>query len=53
MALVVTCACGQVIRAENADKLIELTTKHGQEVHNFGPNDGPTREQVLAMAKPE
>jgi hypothetical protein len=52
MALVVTCVCGQVIRAENEDELVKLATKHGAEVHKFGPGQGPTREQLMAMAKP-
>jgi predicted small metal-binding protein len=49
MALVVTCPCGQTIRAENEEELIKKVTEHGKHVHN----QTATREQILAMAKPD
>jgi predicted small metal-binding protein len=49
VALVVTCPCGETIRAETEDELVKQATKHAKEVHN----QNPTREQLLAMAKPE
>jgi predicted small metal-binding protein len=49
MALVVNCPCGQTIRAENEEELIEKVTEHGKQVHN----QTATREQILAMAKTE
>lgn len=49
MALVVTCPCGHISRADNEDELVKLVIKHGEEVHN----QTPSREQIMAMAKPE
>jgi len=49
VALVINCPCGQTIRAENEEELVKQATKHAKEVHN----QNPTREQLLAMAKPE
>ena len=48
MAKVVTCPCGEVIRAETDDELVGLVQKHGKAVHN----QDVTREDALAMAQP-
>jgi predicted small metal-binding protein len=49
MAKKVQCDCGFVARADNDDTLVDVVQKHAKEVHNMDL----TREQVLAMAKPE
>ena len=49
MALVVQCPCGETIRAENEEEPVKRVTEHGKKVHN----QTATREQILAMAKPE
>ena len=49
MAKVVQCDCGYVARAETDDELVRDVQQHAQEVHNLDFS----REQVLAMAKPE
>lgn len=49
MAKIVTCPCGEVIRAEDDDELAKLVQKHGKEVHN----QDLSREEALAAAKPE
>ena len=49
MAKVVTCACGEVIRADDDDELVRLVQKHGKEVHN----QDLSREDALAAARPE
>ncbi len=49
MAKVINCPCGFVARAETDDELIAQVQKHAKEVHNMNA----TREEVLAMAKPE
>jgi predicted small metal-binding protein len=49
MAKVVQCDCGFVAREESDEELISKVQRHAQEVHNMDLS----REQVLAMAKPE
>ena len=49
MAKIVTCPCGEVIRADDDDELARLVQKHGMEVHN----QELTRDEALAAAKPE
>ena len=49
MAKVVNCPCGQVIKAETDDELVNLVQQHGKEVHN----QEVKKEDVLAMAQPE
>ncbi len=49
MAMVIACPCGYTARSDSEDDLVKQATKHAQDVHN----QTPTREQVLAMAKPE
>ena len=49
MAKKVQCDCGFVARAEDEDTLVFVVQKHAKEVHDMDL----TREQVLAMAKPE
>lgn len=49
MAKKVQCDCGFVARAEDEETLVNVVQKHAKEVHDMDL----TREQVLAMAKPE
>ena len=49
MAKKVQCDCGFVAREDTDDDLVEVVQKHAKEVHDMDL----TREQVLAMAKPE
>lgn len=49
MAKIVQCDCGYVARGESDDQLVDDVQKHAAEVHNMDLS----REQVLAMAKPE
>ena len=49
MAKVITCPCGVTIRGETDEELVEKAQQHGKEVHN----QEATREQILAMARPE
>ena len=49
MAKVVQCDCGFVAREGSDEELISKVQQHAQEVHNMDLS----REQVLAMAKPE
>lgn len=45
--LVVRCECGFEVRGPE-DELVPAVQEHGREAHNMDP----TREQVLAMARP-
>ena len=49
MRKIVTCACGQIIRAGSDDEIVRLVQEHGKEVHN----QQVTRDDALAMARPE
>ncbi len=49
MTKVFTCECGVVIRGRDDDDLVQKTQQHAWEVHKMKV----TREQVLAMARPE
>ena len=49
MAKIMQCDCGQVVRGETDDELVANVQKHAREVHDMEI----TREQVLAMARPE
>ncbi len=49
MAKVVNCPCGQTLRADTDDELVQLVQEHGKTVHN----QEVKREDVLAMAQPE
>jgi predicted small metal-binding protein len=49
MAKSFTCQCGVVLRGETDDELIANAQRHAREVHDMEL----TREQVLAMARPE
>ena len=49
MTKIVQCDCGYVAREENDEDLVIAVQDHAQEVHNMDLS----REQVLAMAKPE
>jgi hypothetical protein len=46
---IVTCPCGEVIRADDDDTLARLVQKHGKEVHD----QVLSREEALAAATPE
>ena len=48
MAKVVTCPCGEVMRAETDDELVSLVQEHGKAVHQ----QEVTREDALSMAQP-
>jgi predicted small metal-binding protein len=49
MDKVVTCPCGEVMRASSDDEMVRIVGKHAREVHN---QPEPSREEVLSMAKP-
>jgi predicted small metal-binding protein len=49
MAKIMQCDCGHVVRGETDDELVANVQKHAREVHDMEI----TREQVLAMARPE
>lgn len=46
---VINCPCGWTARAENDDDLVNQVQQHAKEVHN----QASTREEILAMARPE
>ena len=49
MQKVINCPCGYIVRAENDEALVAKAQEHAKEVHQMDL----TREQALAMAKPE
>ena len=49
MAKVFTCECGVVLKGKDDDEIVRLAQRHAREVHRIQI----TREQVLAMARPE
>lgn len=49
MAKKVQCDCGFVAREDDEDLLVKVVQEHAKSVHNMDL----TREQILAMAKPE
>ena len=49
MTKIFTCECGVVFRGRNDDDLVQRVQRHAREVHRMQV----TREQVLAMARPE
>lgn len=49
MAKVFTCECGVVINGRDDEELVRQAQRHAREVHRMEI----TREQVLAMARPE
>ena len=49
MAKIFTCECGVVFRGRTDDELVQRTQQHARDVHKMQI----TREQVLAMARPE
>jgi predicted small metal-binding protein len=49
VAKIMQCDCGHVVRGETDDELVANVQKHAREVHDMEI----TREQVLAMARPE
>ena len=49
MEKVVTCPCGEVIRASSDDEMVKLVGDHAVEVHS---QPRPPKDEVLAMAKP-
>lgn len=49
MAKVINCPCGWTAKADTDDELVRQVTQHAKEVHN----QTTTREEILAMARPE
>ena len=49
MAKIFICECGVVIKGRDDDDLVVNAQRHAREVHRIQV----TREQVLAMARPE
>ena len=49
MAKAINCPCGWTVRAETDDDLVAQVQQHAKDVHN----QTATREEILAMAKPE
>ena len=49
MEKIVTCPCGQEMRADKDEELVRLVRKHAREVHD---QEEPSAEEVLAMARP-
>ena len=49
MTKVIQCPCGYSIREEDDDTLVQSAQAHAMEAHGLEL----TREQALAMAKPE
>ncbi|CAN5816891.1 hypothetical protein BH18ACT11_BH18ACT11_08080 [soil metagenome] len=49
MTKIMRCDCGHVVRGETDDELVDNVQQHAREVHDMEI----TREQVLAMARPE
>jgi predicted small metal-binding protein len=49
MKKVIRCDCGYVVRGNTDNELVTAAQKHAREVHGMEL----TREQVLAMARPE
>jgi len=48
MAKAVNCPCGETIKADTDDELVQLVQARGKEVHN----QEVSREDALAMAQP-
>ena len=48
MAKVVTCPCGETLRADTDDELVKLVQDHGKAVHD----QEVSRADALAMAQP-
>ena len=48
MAKAVNCPCGETIKADTNDELVQLVQALGKEVHN----QEVSREDALAMAQP-
>ncbi len=49
MAKVINCPCGWTVRSDNDDDLVRQAQQHAKEVHD----QAPSREEILAMARPE
>ena len=45
---VINCPCGWTTSSDNDDELVKQAQQHAKEVHNMTP----TREEILAMARP-
>ena len=48
MAKAVNCPCGETIKADTDDELVQLVQAYGKQVHN----QEVSREAALAMAQP-
>ena len=49
MTKAVTCPCGYIVRGTDEEELVVKAQRHAKEEHGIEL----TREQVLAMARPE
>jgi predicted small metal-binding protein len=49
MTKVITCPCGYVVRAKDEKEIVASAQRHAKEAHGMEL----TREQILAMARPE
>lgn len=49
MTKVINCPCGWTGKSDSDDELVRLVQQHAKDVHN----QSATREEVLAMARPE
>ena len=49
MTKVITCPCGYVVRGKDEEEIVTKAQQHAKEAHGMEL----TREQVLAMARPE
>ncbi len=49
MTKTITCPCGYVVRGRDETEIVAKAKRHGKEAHGMEL----TREQILAMARPE
>ena len=49
MTKVITCPCGYVVRGKDDKEIVATAQRHAKEAHEMEL----TREQILAMARPE
>jgi predicted small metal-binding protein len=49
MTKVIHCPCGHIVRAKDENELVAQAQRHAKQAHGMEP----TREEVLAMARPE
>lgn len=49
MTKVITCPCGYVVRGKDDKEIVAKAQRHAKQAHEMEL----TREQILAMARPE